>query len=134
VESNSRTADLVVAACAISAGAHAALVPSHLDHDPRLGVAFAVAVVLLLGAGAALVHAPGSARAAQSAALLFTGLIASYAAATTVGLPLLSVEPEAVDGVALATKLVESLGLLFALKLTQAVGGHWSLTRQEVSQ
>ena len=122
MESNSRTAGLVVAACAISAGAHAALVPSHLDHQPRLGVAFIVAVALLVVAGAVLVHSPSSARAGQAAALLFAGLIASYAAAATVGLPVLSVEPEAVDGVALATKLVESLGLLFALKLTQPVG------------
>ena len=67
-------------------------------------------------------------------ALLFAGLIASYAAATTVGLPLLPVEPEPVDGVALVTKFVESLGLVFALQLTQTVGGHRSLTRQEVSQ
>lgn len=134
MESNSRTADLVVAACAVSAGAHAALVPSHMNHEPQLGVAFVVAVVLLLGAGAALVHSPSSARGAQFAALLFAGLMASYAAATTVGIPLLSTEPEAVDGAALATKFVDSFGLLFALKLSQPVGGHRSPTRQEVSQ
>jgi hypothetical protein len=134
VESNSRTADLVVAACAISAGAHAALVPSHFDHEPQLGVAFVVAVLLLATVGGALVHTPSSARAAQSAALLFAGLIASYAAATTVGIPLLSVEPEAVDGVALATKFVESLGLLFALKLSQPLGGRRSPARQEISR
>ena len=108
--------------------------PSHLDHEPPLGVAFVAAVVLLLAVGARLVHSPRSARAAQFAALLFAGLIASYAAATTVGLPLLPVEPEPVDGVALVTKFVESLGLVFALQLTQTVGGHRSLTRQEVSQ
>jgi hypothetical protein len=122
VETKARTADLVVAACAISAGAHAALVPSHLDHEPQIGVAFIVAVVLLLGAGAALVHSPSSARAAQAAALLFAGLIASYAAATTVGIPLLSLEPEAIDGMALVTKFVESLGLLLALTLTNPWG------------
>jgi hypothetical protein len=43
------------------------------------------------------------------------------------------VEPEPVDGVALVTKLVETVGLVFALKLNQTVGGRWSLTRQEVS-
>jgi hypothetical protein len=134
VEANSRAADLVIAACAISAGAHAALVPSHMDHEPQLGVAFVVAVALLLGAGVAIVHSPSSPRAARAAALLFAALIAAYAAATTVGIPLLSVQPETVDGVALVTKLVESLGLLLALKLSQPVGGHRSLTRQEVSQ
>ena len=130
---NSGTADLVVAACAVSAGAHAALVPAHLDHEPRLGVAFVVAVLVLLGAGAALVQSPASPRAAHSATLVLAGLIASYAAATTVGIPLLSGEPEAVDGVAPATKSAEFLGLVFALKHGQSVGGNRSLTRQEVS-
>ena len=129
-----RDAELVLAACAISAGAHAALVPSHMDHDPRLGLAFVVAVGVLLTVGAAVVLSPDTARAAQAAALVFAALIASYAAATTVGLPLVSVEPEPVDGVALVTKLVESVGLVFALKLNQTVGGRWSLTRQEVSR
>jgi hypothetical protein len=41
--------------------------------------------------------------------------------------------PEVVDGVALATKTAEPLELLLAFKLSQLVGGHWSLTRQEVS-
>lgn len=128
-----READLVVAACAISAGAHAALVPSHLAHDPQLGIAFVVAVALLLVVGATVANSPGSARAAETAALLLAGLIASYAAATTVGIPVMSVEPESVDGLGVATKLVESLGLVFALKLSQTVGDHRSLTRQEVS-
>ena len=129
-----RDAEIVLAACAISAGAHAALVPSHMEHDPRLGLAFVVAVGVLLTVGEAIVLSPGTARAAQAAALVFAALIASYAAATTVGLPLVSVEPEPVDGVALVTKLVESVGLVFALKLNQTVGGRWSLTRQEVSR
>ena len=129
-----RDADAVLAACAISAGAHAALVPSHMEHDPRLGLAFVVAVVLLVAVGAAVSLSPNTARAAQAAALLFAGLIVSYAAATSVGIPLLSVEPEPLDGVALVTKLVESVGLVFALKLNQTVGGHRSPTRQEVSQ
>jgi hypothetical protein len=141
VESNSRRDEhnttrrdvsLVLAACAISAGTHAALVPSHLEHDPHLGLAFVVAVGVLLTLGVAVVLSP-TARAAQAAALVFAALIASYAAATTVGLPVLSVEPEPVDGVALVTKLVETVGLVFALKLNQTVGGRWSLTRQEVS-
>ncbi len=131
-DTTGRNASLVLAACSISAGAHAALVPSHMQHDPRLGVAFVVAAAALLTVGAAVVVSPGS-RAARAAALVFVALIASYAAATTVGLPLLSVEPEPVDGVALVTELVESVGLVFALKLNQTVGGRWSLTRQEVS-
>ena len=128
-----RDADLVLAACAISAGAHAALVPSHMEHDPQLGLAFVVAAGVLLTLGAAVVLSPDPARAARAAALVFAALIASYAAATTVGLPLLSVQPEPVDGVALVTKLVETVGLVFALKRNQTVGGRWSPTRQEVS-
>jgi hypothetical protein len=127
-----RDASLVLAACAISAGAHAALVPPHLKHDPQLGLAFAVAAGVLLSVGVAVALSP-TARAAQAAALVFAALIASYAAATTVGIPVLSAEPEPVDGVALVTKLVESVGLVFALELNQTVGGRWSLTRQEVS-
>ena len=134
MERNSRRADLVVAACAISAGAHAALVPSHLEHETELGLAFMVAVALLLLAGAALVLFPASDRAARAAALLLAALIASYAAAVTVGIPALSLEPESVDAIGLATKVAEVAGLVFALKLTQTVGGHRSLTRQEVSQ
>ena len=127
-----RHASLVLAACAISAGAHAALVPSHMEHDPQLGLAFVVAVGVLLTVGVAIALSP-TARAAQAAALILAALIASYAAATTVGLPVLSVEPEPVDGLALVMKLVETVGLVFALKLNQTVGGRWSLTRQEVS-
>ena len=96
------------------------------------GLAFVVAVGVLLTVGVAVALSP-TARAAQAAALVFAALIASYAAATTVGLPVLSVESEPVDGVALVTKLVETAGLVFALKLNQTVGGRWSLTRQEVS-
>ena len=80
MESNARSvehrtarndAEVVLAACAISAGAHAALIPSHMDHAPRLGLAFVVAVGVLLTVGAAVVLSPGTARAAQAAALVF---------------------------------------------------------------
>jgi hypothetical protein len=120
--------DVVVAACAISAGAHAALVPSHMEHEPKLGLAFAVATGLLLAVGAAVVLSTATARAAQAATLLVAGLIAVYVAATTVGIPLLSPEPEPVDGLALATKTVEAAGLAFALKLNNTVGGHRPFT------
>ena len=105
-----------------------------MDHEPRLGIAFVVAVGMLLAVGAAVVLFRGSALAVQAAALLFTGLIALYVAAATVGVPLLAPDPEGVDGVALATKVVESLGLVFALRLNQTVGGPWRPTRKEVLQ
>jgi hypothetical protein len=111
--------DVVIAACAISAGAHAALVRSHMQHEPKLGLAFVLATVLLLAVGAAVALSARAPRATRAAALLFAGLIALYVVATTVGIPLLSPEPEPVDGVALTTKAVESAGLVFALKLNK---------------
>ena len=49
--------------------------------------------------------------------LVFAGLLVSYALATTVGFPLLHPEAEPVDGLALATKAFEIVGLLTALNL-----------------
>ena len=47
-------------------------------------------------------------------ALVFAGLIASYALVLTTGVPVLHPEPEAVDGLALFTKAVEAVGLVLA--------------------
>jgi hypothetical protein len=55
----------VVGACAISAGAHAGLVPDHLREAPQLGVAFVVAAGLLVAADTALAIRPGSLRATR---------------------------------------------------------------------
>jgi hypothetical protein len=126
------TATVAVFACAASAGAHAGLVPEHLREAPRLGAAFVVSVVLLALAGAALTIRPRSRRVAQATALLLAGLIAAYAAARTTGIPLLAPEPEAADGVGLATKLVEAAGLACALWLSQPAGGLRSSASQEV--
>jgi hypothetical protein len=41
-----------------------------MEHDPRLGLAFAVAVGALLTVDAAVVLSPGTAHAAQAAALV----------------------------------------------------------------
>ena len=122
---------VVLVACAMSAVAHAALVPEHLREATQLGVAFIASAVLLLAAAALLATRPRSIRAASAAALLFAGLIAAYAASRTTGIPWLEPEAESVDAIGLATKLVEALGLLFALKLIQPVGDRRSLTSQE---
>ena len=63
----------VVLACAASAGAHAGLVPEHLRTEPRMGVAFLVAVALLLATGIAVARRPGDLRVTSAAALLFAG-------------------------------------------------------------
>ena len=60
-------------------------------------------------------------------------VVAAYAIGAGARAALMPSHPEAVDGVALATKTAEPLGRLFAFTLSQLVGGHWSLTRQEVS-
>ena len=51
------------------------------------------------------------------AALVFAGLLGSYVLATTTGFPVLHPEPEPVDGLALATKAIEAVGLVTALSL-----------------
>ena len=108
--------DVVILACAISAGIHAALVPSHLDEGNAAAGGFAVSAVLL---GALAVALTRSSRALlfAVAAAVFVGLIAGYALAITVGIPLLHPHPEPVDGLAVFTKAVELVGLLAAVAL-----------------
>jgi hypothetical protein len=102
--------DLVILACAVSAGVHGALVPGH-------GASFAVATVALACVVVWSTLRPASFRAVGAAALLFAGLLVSYALAVTTGLPVLHPEPEPVDGLALATKAIETVGLLAATSL-----------------
>ena len=127
-------ARIVVAACAISAGAHAGLVPEHLREAPAVGVAFVVATALLLAVAVVLAVRPDSLGAARSAALLFAGLIAGYAASRTTGLPLLEPHVEPIDAVGLATKLVEAIGLVFAFWLSRPLGGRRPPLTQEVAR
>jgi hypothetical protein len=109
--------DIVILACAISAGIHGALVPGHFDEGIGAGVGFVAATVALAGLVVWLTRRPASASALAAAALTFAGLLASYALATTTGLPVLHPDPEPVDGLALATKGIEAAGLLAALGL-----------------
>jgi uncharacterized membrane protein (DUF4010 family) len=74
-----RRATVVIVVCAASAGAHAALVPDHLEHEPRLGIAFVAATALLLAAAVALAYRPDDAPVATGTALLLAGLIGAYA-------------------------------------------------------
>jgi hypothetical protein len=107
--------DVLIVACAISAGIHAALAPDHFAEGTGPGVGFAVAAVLLAGLVVALTHRPTSLAPVAGAGAVLVGLIASYALATTTGLPLLHPDPEPVDGLALATKAIEAVGLLAAV-------------------
>ena len=113
------TRDTVILACAISAGIHAALVPAHFDEGTGIGLGFVAATVLLVGLVVVVTLHPTSALALAGAASLLAGLLGSYALAVTVGLPVLHPEPEPFDGLALATKAIESAGLLAALQLVR---------------
>jgi hypothetical protein len=107
--------DIVILACAISAGIHGALVPDHFDESIGAGLGFAAATALLAALAVALTLRPARALALAGAAAVFAGLLVSYALATTTGLPVLRPDPEPVDGLALATKAIEAIGLLAAL-------------------
>ena len=109
--------DAVILACAISAGIHGALVPSHFDEGTGDGVGFAAATFALAGLVVWLTWRPDSASALAAAAVTFAGLLGSYALATTTGFPVLHPESEPVDGLALATKAIEAAGLLAATSL-----------------
>ena len=108
--------DLVIVACAISAGIHAALTPEHWTERAAAGAGFAVATVLLAVLALALTRALSSA-ALAGATVLFAGLLVSYGLAVTSGLPVLHPHPEEVDGLALFTKAVEVVGLIAATHL-----------------
>jgi hypothetical protein len=109
--------DVVILACAISAGIHGALAPTHFNEGVGAGAGFVAATIALAGLVVWLTLRPTSSRALAAAAAVFVGLLASYAFAVTGGLPLLHPEPEPVDGLALATKAIEAVGLLAASTL-----------------
>ena len=109
--------DAVIVACAISAGIHGALAPGHFDEGTGAGLGFVAATVALAGLVIWLTLRPDSRPALGAAAATFAGLIVSYALATTTGLPVIHPDPEPVDGLALATKAIEAVGLLAAAGL-----------------
>jgi hypothetical protein len=109
--------DLVVLACAISAGVHAALAPDHFADGTAAGAGFVVAAAGLAGAAVALTLRPTSAAALGGSAILLAGLLVSYALAVTSGLPVLHPTPEPLDGLAVVTKAIEAVGLIAASQL-----------------
>ena len=109
--------DVVILACAVSAGIHGALAPAHFAEGRGAGLGFVVSTILLAGLAVALTVRPASALPLAGAAVVLAGLLASYALASTTGLPLLHPQPEPVDGLALATKAFEAVGLGTVLRL-----------------
>jgi hypothetical protein len=130
-----RGARILLFACAASAGAHAGLVPAHLNGEPRLGAAFLVTVVLLAAAATAIAARPGDRRITSAAGLLLAGLMLAYLTSRTTGIPVLDSEPEALDTVGIATNAVEALGVVVAVWLVHPVGRYARPTHlQEVSR
>jgi hypothetical protein len=110
-------ADVVILACAVSAGIHAALAPDHFNEGAGAGLGFVAATVALAGLVVWLTARPTNQLGLAAAAVVFVGLLASYAFAVTSGLPLLHPEPEPVGGLALGTKAIEVVGLAAAASL-----------------
>jgi hypothetical protein len=110
--------DVVILACAISAGIHAALVPVHLEENAAAGGGFVSAAAALALLAVVVARHPGRIGPA-AAAVVFGGLIVSYVFATTTGVPVLQPEPEAVDGLALVTKAFELVGIVAAWRLVR---------------
>jgi hypothetical protein len=109
--------DVVILACAISAGIHGALAPSHFEEGAAAGVGFFGATVLLAALVVWLTWRPAGALPLAAAGAVLAGLLASYALAATTGVPVLHPDAASVDGLALATKAIEAVGLLAAASL-----------------
>ena len=115
--------DVVILACAISAGIHGALAPAHFEEGTGAGVGFVGSTALLAALVLALTLRPAGPLPLAGSALVFAGLLASYVLATTTGFPVLHPEAEPVDGLALATKTIEVIGLVTALSLLRRRSG-----------
>ncbi len=110
--------DALIVVCAISAGIHGAVIREHFSEGRGAGLGFLAATALLSLLVIALTRGDvGTTMLGATAAVLF-GLIASYVLAITTGLPLLHPDPEPVEGLALATKGIEAVGLFAALHLS----------------
>ena len=79
--------DVVILACAISAGIHGALVPGHFDEGTGAGLGFVAATVALAGLVVWLTWRPANRSALAAAAVTLAGLLASYALATRPACP-----------------------------------------------
>jgi hypothetical protein len=110
--------DSVIVACAVSAGIHAALAPDHFKEGIGAGVGFVVATVLLGVLAVVLTWSPSQV-AFGAAAAVFAGLIVSYLLVIATGVPVLHPDVEAVDGLAVFTKVVEAIGLVATASLVK---------------
>ena len=111
--------DLVIVACAISAGIHGALTPEHFAEGTGPGMGFAAATVALAAIAVTVTLRPASTLALTAALTSLVGLVVAYGLAITTGVPVLHPAPEPIDGLALATKAIELVGVLAAWTLVR---------------
>jgi len=109
--------DVLILTCAISAGIHAALAREHFAEGAGAGGGFVASVVLLAGIVVVLTLQPPAVSTLLVASAVLLGLLISYGAAVTTGVPVLHPDVEPVEGLALATKAIEAVGLVAALLL-----------------
>ncbi len=96
---------------AFSVGVHAGLVAAHWEATPLLGASFAASAVLLTVLGVALAMYPASVWPPRAIAATFFAQILAYFAFTE----------RIVDPLGLATKVVETVGIVVALTMTPTV-------------
>ena len=134
IGSDATKSEIVVLACAISAGVHGGLAPEHFSHSVATGVGFVAATVALVPITLLLARDPTSRPGLIAAALVLAGLLIAYVFAVTTGVPVLQPEPEPVEFVAVVTKVVELVGLVAALDLlrSQRVGSGAQTAPQRV--
>jgi len=113
--------DVLIVACAISAGVHGALIREHFEEGAGAGGGFLASTILLIALVVALTRAGGTLVLLASVAVL-ASLIVAYGFAVSTGVPILHPEVEPVEGLALSTKVVEVVGLVAALDLLRAWG------------
>ena len=111
--------DVLIMTCAISAGIHAALVREHFTEGAGAGGGFLASVVLLAAIVVVVTSRPPAVSTLLVAGAVLLGLLISYGAAVTTGVPVLHPDVEPVEGLALATKAIETVGLMAALLLVR---------------
>lgn len=109
--------DVAIAACAASGLVHAWLVSVHLD-EPFFAVSFGAAALAAAAVGYALTR-PALRIAPLAGAALFAGLLAAY--------PLVVLlTDDVVDSLGVATKAVEAVGLVAAVRARRSDGSFGS--------
>lgn len=110
-----RRTEVVSVVCALSAGAHAALVVPHVAESLPLALGFALATVALLAAALAEALSP-STRVSATVAALLLGLALAYVASRTTGIPGLDGHPESWDPVGVPVALLEAAAAVLAVR------------------